>query len=110
MDPDPDPTPDPTTFFNDFKDLINKNFHIFSYNLPTCTSSAVLKGRIQTSGFGSGRPKNIRILRIRIPNTDLLDIHYLLLLDLILSLSASCLALHAERSGLCLTASRLKYH
>jgi hypothetical protein len=25
------------------------------------------------SGFGSGRPKNIRILRIRIPNTELIN-------------------------------------
>ncbi len=41
---DPNPTPDPTTFFNDLMDLINKVFPIFfSYNLPTDTSSSVLK-------------------------------------------------------------------
>jgi hypothetical protein len=46
MDPVPnlDPTPDPTPFFNDFKD-VNKIvfFLFFSYNLPTGTSSSVLK-------------------------------------------------------------------
>jgi hypothetical protein len=42
--PDPDPTPGPTPIFNDFEDVKNINFFpIFSYNLPTGTSSSVLK-------------------------------------------------------------------
>jgi hypothetical protein len=42
MDPDPDPTPDPTPFFIDFKDAKNNFFkRIFSFNLPTGTSSSV---------------------------------------------------------------------
>jgi hypothetical protein len=44
MDPDPDPTPDPTPFFSDFKDVKKSIFFILiSYNLPTGTSSSVLK-------------------------------------------------------------------
>ncbi len=40
----PDPTPDPTPFFNDFKDVKKKFFFkFFSYNVPTGTSSSVLK-------------------------------------------------------------------
>jgi hypothetical protein len=41
--PDPGPTPDPTPFFNDFKDTKKNVFLFFSYNLPTGTSSSVLK-------------------------------------------------------------------
>jgi hypothetical protein len=41
MAPDADPTPDQTPFFIDFKDAKKDFFHIFSYNLPTGSSSSV---------------------------------------------------------------------
>jgi hypothetical protein len=92
---DPDPTPDPTYFFSDFKDeKKKKNSIFFSYNLPACrpgTLTSVLKivlllklfrsnpilqallqkGEESGAGSGSWRPKNMRLLRIRIriPNT-----------------------------------------
>jgi hypothetical protein len=40
---DPDQTPDPTYFFNDFKVVKKICSLFFSYNLPTGTSSSVLK-------------------------------------------------------------------
>jgi hypothetical protein len=40
---DPDPTLDLTPFISDFKDAKKKKFHIFSFNLPAGTLSAVLK-------------------------------------------------------------------
>ncbi len=41
---DPDQTPYPTPLFSDFKDVKKIFFlNIFSYNLPTGTSSSVLK-------------------------------------------------------------------
>jgi hypothetical protein len=93
----PDPTPVLTPFFSNFKDA--KKIFLFSYNLLVCTLSSVLiiilnfllkfcitilfckpyfslkesgSGSISlTNGSGSGRPKNMRILRIwiRIPCT-----------------------------------------
>ncbi len=91
MDPDPDPTSDPTPFFIDFKDA-NKIF--FSYFcLITCPQAHHLQAKLFLLKFvfkfyekwkgsgsgagsaplthrsGSGRPNNMRILRIRISST-----------------------------------------
>jgi hypothetical protein len=86
MDPDldPDPTPNTTPFFNDFKDAKNYFFSIFfSHNLPAGTLTSVLNliklfekregsgSVLKTNGSGSGcwRPRNMWILRVRIPKT-----------------------------------------
>ncbi len=68
------PDSDPTSFFSDFKDAKKKCFRIFSYNLPAgklLCQNFILQGSgdrsvLLTNGSASGRPKNTRILRIRI--------------------------------------------
>jgi hypothetical protein len=65
---DPDPKPDPTSFFINFKDAKKIIFflHIFSYNLPMRNGKEGA-GSVPLNneyGSGSGRPKNMRIMRI----------------------------------------------
>jgi hypothetical protein len=62
MDPDPTPTPVSTPLFSDFKDANN----LYEKSEGSGTGSISL-----TNGSGSGRPKNMWILRIQIeiPNT-----------------------------------------
>jgi hypothetical protein len=64
MDPDPDPNPDPTPFFSDFNDekiLFQSTKHDYEKREGSHSGSVAL-----TNVSGSGRPKNIKILRIRI--------------------------------------------
>jgi hypothetical protein len=86
-DPNPDPAPDLTPFFCDFKDAKKLIFYIFflitypqahivslKFNFYQNFASIIYEKR-EGSGAGSipltngfGRPKNMRILRLRIPN------------------------------------------
>ncbi len=66
---DPDPTLDPTPFFNDFKDAKNIFFFIILFCRQCFRLQSAQHIYEKRKGSGSGRPKNMRILRIRIPNT-----------------------------------------
>jgi hypothetical protein len=64
MDPNPDSDPDPAIFVSDLQDVNKKVF--FSYYFLKVHLHHFSKMMIE--GSGSGRPKNIWILRIRIRN------------------------------------------
>jgi hypothetical protein len=72
---DPDPIPDPTPFFKVAR-LQKKNFlYIFifkpiSRHIIYCLLKTFMKRKGSGSGFGSGRPKNIRVLHIQINNNN----------------------------------------